>query len=108
MHRELVPKIVPAPRGLDGVNIADKVGNCHIRSRKLLDVAIIRSQVVDRGGVPLLGDKLAAAPTQRRVGIVVDLASTDEWSLRIEQASKCTQDAALCLASESQQDEIVF
>src|SRR5437868_10139693 len=108
MYRELVAEIVSAARRLDGVNVADKVGDCHIRSRKLLDVAIIRSQVVDRGGVLLLSDQLAAAPAQRCVGIVVDLASTDEWSLRIEQAGKCTQDPALCLASESQQDEIVF
>ena len=56
---------------------------------------------------PSSRNQFAAAPADRRVRIVVNLAAGDVGHLRIEQRGQGAQDAALGLAAQSQQNEIV-
>ena len=43
MDRQLVRNILPAARGLDGIDVADHIGNRHIRRSEFLDVPLLLS-----------------------------------------------------------------
>ncbi len=45
MDRHLAGEIMPATGGLDGIDVADQVGDGHIGSRQLLYVAVMGRQV---------------------------------------------------------------
>ncbi len=55
----------------------------------------------------IVGQQLAAAAADGHIRIVVDLAAAQVGHVRVEQRSKRTQNAALGLAAQSQQNEIV-
>ncbi len=107
MHRELVGQQVTAPRGLDRVHVADDVGDRHVRCGELLDKPRVTGQPGDRRPVAPLGHELAAELGDRRERAVVDLAAREEGNFFVEQRDELPQDAALGLAPQAQQDEVV-
>src|SRR6266540_3844952 len=61
----------------------------------------------DRRAVAPLADQLAAVLRDRIEGIVIDLAPRDDGDLFVEQRDELAQDAALRLAAEPEQNEVV-
>ena len=61
VHRHFIGQLVPAPRGLDGIDIADHIGDSDVRGRQLFHVAMVAAQPGDRRLVALFGDQVAAA-----------------------------------------------
>ena len=107
MHGKFVAQLVPAFGRLDWIDVADQIGDGHVRSRQLLDVTLVRPEICNRSLISCLGDQLAATAAERLVGIVTDLAAGDVRQLRIEKPGQRAQDAALRLATQSQQNKIV-
>ena len=69
VHRQLVAELEAAPGRLDRIDVADHVGNRHVRRRQLLDVAVVAMQPVDRQVVAGLAHASAAeAPRAARAG----------------------------------------
>src|SRR5207249_11188212 len=64
-------------------------------------------EVVNVSSVAFFGDQLMAATADGRVRIVVNLAASDEGQLGIEQRGERAQNAALGLAAQAQQNEIM-
>ena len=60
MNGQLVGKISPAARGLDGVHVADHVRDGHVRRREFFDVAMIAREPGDRRSVAFRGNAFAA------------------------------------------------
>ena len=107
VHGEFAAEFVSAACRLDGIDIADQVGNRDIGRRQFFHVALLGRQVCNRSIVAQFRDLLPAAAANRRVRIVMDFAAGDVGRLRIEQCGQRAQDAALGLAAQSQQDEIM-
>ena len=59
VHGELVREIGAGARGLDGIEIADQVGDRDIRRRQLLDVALVAGHPRDGSGVAAFGNQVA-------------------------------------------------
>ena len=77
VHGELARQFVAAARRLDGIDVADQVGNGDVGRGQLFHVAMLGRQPGDRRRVSFFRDQLAAAPADRRIRIVVNLASRD-------------------------------
>ena len=107
VHGVFAAQFVSAARRLDGIDVADQVGDGDIGGGQLFHVALFRREIGDGSGVAVLGDLVAAAAANRSVGIVVNLATGNVRRLRIEQRGQSAQDAALGLAAQSQQNEIM-
>ena len=75
VHRQLVADLAAAARRLDRIDVADHVGDGHVRRRQLLDVALVAVPPGDRQIVAGLGDAGLAVGRQRRQRIVVDLGA---------------------------------
>src|SRR6185436_4100521 len=52
MNRQLVRKNVPPAGGLYRIQVADKIGNCDVRSRKLLHISDSARDEDDRSVIP--------------------------------------------------------
>ena len=61
-------KFMSAARRLDGIDVADQVGNGDIRRRQLFHVALLGREIGDRGGVSQLRNVIAAAPADGAKG----------------------------------------
>src|SRR2546430_1937886 len=85
----------------------DDVGDRDVRGGELLHVARIAWQPRHRRAVAQLGHELAAEFRDGGERIVVHLAPGDDRDLLVEQRDELAQDAALRLAAQAQQDEIV-
>ncbi len=96
-----------AARRLDGVEVADEVGDGDVGRGELLHVAIVRGQPGDGRGVAALGDQVAAALADGVVGIVANLAPGDVGQALVEQGGESAQDAAFCLSAQAKQDEVL-
>ena len=97
----------PSARGADGVDVADDVGDGHVRRGQLLDVALLGGEPGDRRLVPALGHEVAAAAAERTEGVVVDLAPGHHGQGGIEQGGEAAQEPALGLAAQAEQDHVV-
>ncbi len=107
VHRHLVGELVPAARGLDGIDVADHVGNGDVRGSELLHVALVAVEPGDVSLVALLGDQIAAAAADGMERIVADFAAGNVRQPFVQQSGQHADDAGLGLAAQSQQDEIV-
>jgi len=85
MYGELARQFVPTTRRLDGIDVADQVGDGDIGRGQFLDVAVLGSQPGNRRGVSFFRHEFAAAPADRGIRIIVDLAARDVRHLRIKQ-----------------------
>src|SRR5260370_29638646 len=94
-------------RDLDGVHLADEVGDRDVGRGQLLAVAAVAVDPLHLDAVAILGDQVETPPADRRVRVVVDLASGDAGHVRVEQGDERTHDAALRLAALAEQDDVV-
>ena len=106
MHRQLVGELEAGAGRLDRVEVADHVGDGHVRRGELLDIALVRAQPRDRQVVPGLARPPAARRAQRRHRVVVDLAARDDGQRLVEQRGQRAQQARFGLAAEAEQDEV--
>src|SRR4051794_24358 len=107
VHGELVREQVTSPRGLDWIDIADQVGDRHVRGGELLDVALLPSKPGDGCGFPALCQQLSGILRDRGERIVVDLTPGDGRNPLVEQGGQLPQEPTLGLTPEPQQDEVV-
>ena len=108
VHRQVVAKLQPAARSLDRIDVAEHVGDRHVRSSQLLDVALLARAPGDRQVVALGGGTCAALRADRGQRVVVNLAARHNGDRRVQQIDEAAQDARLCLPAQSEQDEIVL
>ena len=78
MHRELVAEDVPTTCSLDGIEIADDVGDGDIGSGELLDVALIGVEPRDRCVITGFVEKILSVLRDRSERIVVHFAAGDD------------------------------
>ena len=107
VHGQLVGKIPPAARGLDGIDVADDVGDGHVGRGQFFDEAVFAREPGDGRVVALLGHNVAASPADGVQRMIVNLASGDIGNFRFEEIHQAAQDAALGLSAQAQQDEVV-
>ena len=107
MHGQLVGNIVAVAGGFDGVDIADHVGDGHIRSGELLHIAKVAVEPGDGRGAAIGGHQFAAAAADGTVRMVVNFASRDIRGYLIQQGGHQTNEAGFGLAAQAQQDEVV-
>ena len=107
VHRRLIGELQAGPRRLDWIEIADHVGDRHVRGCQLLDVAGIPSQPADGEAVALLPHPRPAHGAERCERIVVNLASRNDGNRVIEKFGQRAKDAALRLAAQAEEDEVV-
>src|ERR1019366_1493932 len=106
VDRVLATQFVAALGRLDGVDVADQVGDGDVGGRQLFHVTIGRRQVRNGRVIRVVGQQFAAAPANRRVRIVVDFAAAQVRHMRIKQAGKRAQDAAFRLPAQSEKNKI--
>ncbi len=107
MHGQLAGQVVTAARGPNGIDVADDVGDGHVRRGQLLDEAIVGRQPGQGRLVAALLHEVAAAAAQGPQRVVVDLAAGDDGQGRIEQVGEAAQEPALGLAAQAEQDHVV-
>ena len=107
MHGELARDIVATARRLDGVDIADHVGNGHVGRGQLFHVALAAREPRDRRCVSLLRDQVAAAAANGPVRIVVDFAPFHVGRRFIQQRSQQPDQPRFGLPAQAEQNEIV-
>ena len=93
VHGEFAGKVLAAARGLDGIKIADQVGNRHIGRGELFNIAILAGKPGDGRGIAAVGDQVAATPAERTIGVVANLASGDVGQMLVQQ---CRESRAGC------------
>ena len=107
MDVQLVRKVAAATSSLNGVHVADHIGNGHVGSRELFDEAILAREPGDRGFIAPLGKQFPATAADRAQGMVVNLATGDVRHFGVKQCDQAAQNAALGLAAQSEEDEVV-
>jgi hypothetical protein len=107
MHGQLVRKILAAAGCLDGIDIADHVGNGDVGRGQLFDVALVATEPRDGRFVSLGGNQIAAALANRVVRIIANLAAGYVRQALVEQGGEHPNDARLGLPAQPQQNEIV-
>src|SRR5712692_5722075 len=107
VHRELIGEVAPAAGRLDGVNVADDVGDGHVGRSQLLDEASVPGQPANGSRVAPLHNQIAAAAADGTERVVVDLATGDDGDFRIEQGHQAAENAAFGLPPQAEEDEIV-
>ena len=75
---------VAAFRDLDGVDLADQVGDGRVGGGQLLAVALGTVHPGDRRVVALLGHQVDGGPGDRAVRVVVDLGALDDGKPLVE------------------------
>ena len=103
---QLVGQVAPLGH-LDGVDLADEVGDRRVGGGELLAEALVAVDPFDRGGVAVLGDEVAGVAGHGMLGIVVDLAAGDDRDPVVEQLDQRADHAGLRLAPLPQEDDVV-
>ncbi len=107
VHCQVARQLDAASRRLDRVDVTDDVGNRDVRGGQLLDVARVAGQPGDRHRLSFaLGERPARA-ADRRERVVVDLASLHHRDRLVEKACQSSQDPALGLPAQAEEDEVV-
>ncbi|MCG3120720.1 MAG: hypothetical protein ALAOOOJD_03548 [bacterium] len=107
MNDALVGIMQALRRGFDWIDIADQIGDRHIRRRQLFAVALLAADPFNLDFVAIFAHFVHARFAHRAKGIVVDFAIFDNWNVLIQQARQHAQNAALRLAAQAEQDEIM-
>ena len=107
MHGQLVRQVEPGLRRLDRIDVADHVGDRHIGRGQLLDESAVARQPRNRHRVALPRDARAARRAQRGQRVVVDFAPGHDRNPVVEQVDERAENAALRLAAQPEQNEIV-
>ncbi len=107
MYRQLVGDVLAAPRRLDRIDVPNHIRDGHIRRGQLLHITMLRREIRNGCVVAIFLNQVAAAPANRAVGIIVDLAAFHERQHIVQQRGQHAHQARLGLAAQSQQNEIV-
>ena len=107
MNCEFVAEDVSTAGGLDGVHVADDVGDGGIGRRELFDVALIAGHPANRGVVAVLLDELLGVLRDRGERIVVHFTAGHDRHLLVEQGAQRAEDTGLRLAAQAEQNEVV-
>jgi hypothetical protein len=103
---QLVGEIAPLGH-LDGIDLADEVGDGDVGRRQLLAVAAVARDPHHAGGLALLGHQLTAGLADRGERVVVDLAAGHRRQLLVEQPDQHPGDPRLGLTALAAEDEIL-
>ena len=98
---------VPALGDLDGVDLADQVGDRRVGRGELLAEAAVAVHPLDRRLVAALGDEHARVLRDRVVRVVVDLAAGDDRHPLVEQLGERADHAGLRLPALAEEDHVV-
>src|SRR6185369_7115269 len=107
MNRQLVAQQMTTFRGFDRIDVADNVGNCDIGRREFFDKPRIAANPIDRRHIAMLVEHAAAVSGDWTKRIVVDFGAGDDRDALVEQIGEQTNDASLCLAAKTEQDDVV-
>ena len=107
MDSQLVGKISSAACGLDGVHVADHVGNRHVGRGKFFHESLLAAKPRYRRGIAFRRDSFPAGAANRKIGIVVNLAAGHDRNLRIEKSHQAAQNPRLCLPAQAEQNEMM-
>ena len=94
---------VAALGDLDGVHLADEVGDGDVRRGQLLAVAPVARQPVDGRLVALARDHRDGVGLIGRERVVVELGARDDRDVLVEQADQQSREARLGLAALAQE-----
>ncbi len=108
VHGQFGAEILVAAGGLDGVDVADEIGDGDVGRGQLFDVAVVRGEPGDGGFVAESRDEVAGELRDRSVGIVAGLGAGDVGHCGIEQRGERAEDAGLRLSAQAEQNEIVL
>ena len=92
---------------LDGVDLADEVGDRDVGCGELLAVAPIGRQPDELDGVAVVRDAILARRADRLEGIIVDLTSGDRRHLGIEELDQPPRDPGLRLSPLAEKDDVL-
>src|SRR5215831_7587175 len=92
---------------LDGIDIADNIGNGDVRGGKLFDVTFLARPIGDRSLVSAMVDKIPAAAANRTERIVVDLTAFDDRNNLIQKICQAAKNPALGLSTQPEKNHIV-
>ena len=92
---------------LDGVDVADEVGDGGVRGGQLLGVALGAVPPGDRQVVALVGDAATARGRDRLAGVLADLGAGDHRGPLVEQGHEAAQQARLALPALAEQHHVV-
>src|ERR1019366_5519668 len=107
VNGELIAQGAPRAGRLDGVHVAEDVGDGDVGRREFFDKARIARKPSDGCGVTTLGNQVAARAADRRLWIVVNFATGDVGNFHVQEIDQPAQDAALGLAPQTEKNEIV-
>ena len=105
---QLVREPASRRRRLDRIDVADHVGDGHVRRREFLDIAHGAIEPRDGQVVSLLADAGAARGADRGERIVVDVAVRHDRDRLVEQLRQSPDQPRLRLAAQAQQHEVVL
>ena len=107
VHRRFVRQISSLGM-LHQIDLADQVGDRHVRRRQFFVIAVRAMHPFDLGIVSLLGDQALAAAGRGRNRIVVDVESRKHRHPFIEQIRKHPKDARLGLSAKAEEQQVVL
>jgi hypothetical protein len=107
VNRQLVTQQVTALRGFDRIDVANDVGDGNIGRRQFLHKACVTTDPGNRHRIAVLRKHLAPVSRDRAKRVVVDFGARDDWNALVEQVRKQTDDAALCLTAQAEQDDVM-
>ena len=107
VNRQFVAQQMSAFRGFDRIDVADDVGDRHVRRGQFFDKTRVATDPVDRRRVAMQLERLPAVSARLDERIVVDFGTGDDRNLLVQQIGQLTNDSALRLAAQTQQDHVV-
>ena len=107
MNRQFITQQMSALGSFNWIHITDDVGDRHVGCGQLLHETRIAFNPGDGRGVLMKFDRLPAECADRMKRVVIDLRAGDDWNFRVQQVRKLSNDPALRLAAQAQQNQIV-
>jgi hypothetical protein len=104
---ELVGDVVAAAGGLDGVDIANHIGDGDIGGGEFFDVALLAMEPGDRRVGGGIGDQVAAAAADGAVGVIVNFAAFEVRRDFVEKRGKLPDEPGFGLSAKAQQNKIM-
>ena len=98
---------MPALGHLDGVDLADQVGDGDVRGGQLFRIAQVPADPGHGGCVAHVGHRLPGVRAEGIVGVVVEFAAGDDRDLIVQQVDHLPDQAGLGLPALAQQDDVL-
>ena len=107
MNRQLIAQQVTALRGFDRIDVADDVGDSYVGRGEFFDEASVAIDPVDARHVAVLFERLSCVSRDWVKRIVVDFRTRDYRQTLVKEFRQLSNDAALRLAAQTEQDDVV-